>query len=139
MAEPGTLAVGNELAAKLYGATIYAEDIADEPGNETRFVVLAREDAPPTGDDKTSFAFTTHHDRPGSLVEVLALFSSRGLNLTRVESRPTRHALGTYVFLVDVLGHRTDPLLAEALTALQEAALWLRILGSYPRWTGSRA
>ena len=139
MAEPGTLAVGNELAAKLYGATIYAEDIADEPGNETRFVVFAREDAPPTGDDKTSFAFTTHHDRPGSLVEVLALFSSRGLNLTRVESRPTRHALGTYVFLVDVLGHRTDPLLAEALTALQEAALWLRILGSYPRWTGSRA
>ena len=139
IAEPGALAVGNALAADLYGATVYAQDIADESGNETRFVVLAREDAPPTGDDKTSLAFTTHHDRPGSLVEVLSLFSSRGLNLTRVESRPTRRALGTYVFVLDVLGHRTDPPLAEALAEAQAVALWMRLLGSYPRWIGSRA
>lgn len=135
IAEPGALAVGSRLAAELYGATVYADDIADEPGNETRFVVLAREDAAATGDDKTSIAFTTHHDRPGSLVEVLAIFSSRGLNLTRVESRPTRRALGTYVFLVDFQGHRTDPTVVEALAAAREAALWLRVLGSYPRWT----
>lgn len=139
IAEPGALAVGNALAAELYGATVYAQDIADEPGNETRFVVLALEDAPPTGDDKTSLAFTTHHDRPGSLVEVLSLFSSRGLNLTRVESRPTRRALGTYVFVLDVLGHRTDPALAEALGEAQAVALWMRLLGSYPRWIGPRA
>jgi len=135
IAEPGALAVGSRLAAELYGATVYADDIADEPGNETRFVVLAPHDAEATGDDKTSIAFTTHHDRPGSLVEVLSIFSGRGLNLTRVESRPTRRALGTYVFLVDFQGHRTDETVVEALAAAREAALWLRVLGSYPRWT----
>jgi prephenate dehydratase len=135
MAEPGTLAVGNALSAELYHATVYAEDIADEPGNETRFVVIGRQDAPATGDDKTSIAFTTHHDRPGSLVEVLGIFSKRGINLTRIESRPTRRALGTYVFLLDVQGHRADAAVAEALDEARGVTLWLRVLGSYPRWT----
>ena len=107
--EPRTLAVSNALAAALYGATVYADDIADAPGNETRFVVIGAADAPSTGDDKTSIAFTTHHDRPGSLVEVLRAFSERGINLTHIESRPTRRQLGTYVFLVDVQGHRRRP------------------------------
>jgi prephenate dehydratase len=133
--EPGTLAIGSRLAAELYGATIYAEDMADEPGNETRFVVLAPEDAERTGNDKTSIAFTTHHDRPGSLVEVLSIFSERDLNMTRIESRPTRRALGTYVFLVDFMGHRTDERVAEALEAARAVTLSLRVLGSYPRWT----
>lgn len=139
IAEPGALAVGSRSAAELYGATVFAENIADEPGNETRFVVLALQDAAPTGDDKTSLAFTTHHDRPGSLVEVLGIFSARGLNLTRVESRPTRRALGTYVFLLDVQGHRTDAPVAEALEAARAVTLWLRVLGSYRRWQPPRA
>ena len=134
MQEPGTLAVGSEYAAELYGATIYARHIGDERDNETRFVVLSREDAPPTGDDKTSLAFTTAHDRPGSLVEVLQLFASNGLNLTRVESRPTRHQLGTYVFFLDVQGHHSDLLLASVLSQAAEITQWLRVLGSYPRW-----
>jgi prephenate dehydratase len=138
MAEPGTLAVGNALSAQLYKATVYAEDIADEPGNETRFVVLAPEDAAPTGDDKTSLAFTTQHDRPGSLVEVLGIFSKRGINLTRIESRPTRRALGQYVFLLDLQGHREDAAVAEALEEARGVTLWLRVLGSYPRWTHGR-
>lgn len=133
--EPGTLAIGNALAAELYGATVYADDVADEPGNETRFVVLAAKDAGPSGDDKTSLAFTTHHDRPGSLVEVLGIFSSRHINLTRVESRPTRRALGTYVFLVDLQGHRVDAPVGDALEAARKVTLWLGVLGSYPRWT----
>jgi prephenate dehydratase len=132
--EPGALAIGSRLAAELYGATVYADDIADEPGNETRFVVLGPDDAERTGNDKTSLAFTTHHDRPGSLVEVLSIFSDRDLNLTRVESRPTRRALGTYVFFVDMQGHRTDEHVADAIRAAEAVTLSLRVLGSYPRW-----
>lgn len=136
--EHGALAVGNALAADLYGATVYEDDIADAPGNETRFVVLGARDAAATGDDKTSIAFTTHHDRPGSLVEVLRAFSERGINLTHIESRPTRRQLGTYVFLVDVQGHRSEPALAEALEQVARETLWLRVFGSYPRWQGPR-
>lgn len=136
--EPRTLAVSNALAAALYGATVYADDIADAPGNETRFVVVGPADASATGDDKTSIAFTTHHDRPGSLVEVLRAFSERGINLTHIESRPTRRQLGTYVFLVDVQGHRTDPALSDALAAVERETLWLRVFGSYPHWRGPK-
>ena len=134
MHAPGTLAIGNQRSAELYCATIFARDIGDERGNQTRFVALSREATTPTGDDKTSLAFTTQHDRPGSLVEVLGLFAGRGLNLSRIESRPTRRQLGTYVFFVDVHGHRDDPLLAEAIAEAGTIAHWLRVLGSYPRW-----
>ena len=135
LAEPGALAVSTARAASIYGAAVLADDIADEHGNATRFVVLAPEDHAPTGDDKTSIAFTTAADLPGTLVTVLQEFSSRSLNLTHVQSRPTRIALGTYVFLLDLQGHRTDGPVAEALAATEAQADWLRVLGSYPRWT----
>ncbi|MEX1022908.1 MAG: prephenate dehydratase [Dehalococcoidia bacterium] len=137
MQQRGALAVGNERAADLYGAVILERDIGDEPGNATRFVALGREDAAPTGDDKTSLAFTTQHDRPGSLVEVLGLFAARQINMTRIESRPTRRQLGTYVFFLDVQGHRSDAALAEALDATGAITHWMRVLGSYPRWAGA--
>ena len=136
--EQGAIAVGNGLAADLYGATVYADDIADEPGNETRFLVISAADAAPTGDDKTSIAFTTHHDRPGSLVEVLQAISKRGINLTHVESRPTRRQLGTYVFMLDLQGHRADADVAAALEEIRALTLQLLVFGSYPRWTGPR-
>ena len=132
--EPGALAVGSEYAAELYGASIYARDIGDERDNETRFVVLAKEDAAPTGDDKTSLAFTVAADRPGSLVEVLQLFAQHGINLTRIESRPTRRQLGTYVFFCDVQGHRSDAIVRGVLEETAQITQWLRVLGSYPRW-----
>ncbi|MYD64420.1 MAG: prephenate dehydratase [Chloroflexi bacterium] len=139
LAEPGALAVSTARAAAIYGAVVLADDIADEAGNETRFVVLAPHDHEPTGDDKTSIAFTTAADLPGTLVSVMLEFSSRGINLTHIESRPTRLALGTYVFLLDLQGHRTDAPVAEALAATEAQAEWLRVLGSYPRWTPSEA
>ena len=134
VAQPGALAIGNARAAAIYGAAVHAEDIADAPGNETRFAVLAPADSPPSGDDKTSIAFTTRHDRPGTLVAAMQEFSERGLNLTHVESRPTRRALGTYVFLIDFQGHRLDDPVREALGRVGGQTLWLRVLGSYPRW-----
>ena len=139
LAQPGALAVSTARAASIYGAAVLADDIADETGNATRFVVLAPEDHAPTGDDKTSIAFTTAHDLPGTLVSVLQEFSERGLNLTHVESRPTRLALGTYVFLLDLEGHRTDAPVADALAATDAQTESLRVLGSYPRWTLSDA
>ncbi len=139
LSEPGALAIGNARAADLYGARVLHPDLADESDNETRFVVLAATDHPATGDDKTSIAFTTQHDRPGSLMEALTLFYEQDINLTRVESRPTRRQLGTYVFLLDMEGHRTDGRIAEALRDLGELAEWLRVFGSYPRWRGPRA
>ena len=135
LAADGALAVSTALAASIHGAEVVADDIADERGNETRFVVLAHGDHPPTGDDKTSIAFTTAHDLPGTLVSVLTEFADRGLNLTHVESRPTRLALGTYVFLLDFQGHRLDAAAEEALEAVRAGTQWLRVLGSYPRWT----
>ncbi|PKN82826.1 MAG: prephenate dehydratase [Chloroflexi bacterium HGW-Chloroflexi-9] len=137
MNEPGSLAIGNERSAVLYGATIYARDIGDEPGNETRFVALGRAAAHRTGDDKTSLAFTTQHDRPGSLVEVLSMFARRGINMTRIESRPTRRQLGTYVFFLDVQGHAEDPAMVEVLAEVAAVTHWMRVLGSYPRWASA--
>ena len=137
--EPGTLAVGNKRAAELYSAYCYAEDISDRPNNQTRFVVLSRDEQPPTGDDKTSLVFTMAHDQPGSLVEVLQPFADRSINMTRIESRPTGQQLGTYYFFADVQGHAGEPAIAAAIAEAGPHTDWFQVLGSYPRWTGDDA
>jgi prephenate dehydratase len=129
-----TAAIGTRRAAEIYGGHIIATRLQDVSDNKTRFYVVAKEDAPRSGDDKTSIAFTTAHDRPGTLVQVLAELSNRNINMTRVESRPSRQALGVYVFLVDIQGHREDDVIAEALTAVEERSDFFRVLGSYPRF-----
>jgi len=130
----GAAAIGSRRAAELYKGHILAANIADVRNNKTRFVVLDQTDAEPTGDDKTSIAFTTEHDRPGSLIEVLAELPKHGINLTKIESRPSRQELGVYVFLIDFQGHRLDSEVGEALEAVEGHASYFRLLGSYPRF-----
>ena len=130
----GGAAVGPARAAALHQAEVLERGIQDNAQNKTRFVVLGQTDSEPTGRDRTSIAFTVSHDQPGTLVEVLHQFSDRSLNLTKIESRPSREELGIYIFLVDLEGHRTESTVAEALAAVQAKAHFFRLLGSYPRF-----
>ena len=119
-------------AAQLHDARILEFGIEDDHRNATRFVVLAHDDHAPTGDDRSTILFSTAN-RPGALLRVLEHFARADINLTRIESRPARERLGTYLFLIDCDGHRTDPALANALERMEPHLEQLRIIGSYPR------
>ncbi len=128
-------AVGARSAAQLYGCSILNQNIEDEAGNVTRFVWIAPAGTAPAGEGpwKTSLVFSElGEDHPGALVEALQEFSTRGINLSRIESRPLRQGLGRYMFFCDLEGGREDETVSEAIAALQTKADSVRILGSYP-------
>jgi prephenate dehydratase len=127
-------AIAPRRAAALHDVEIIGQNIQDNPVNVTRFVVLARQDHPPTGRDKTSICFAFREDRPGLLYRALGEFAQRNINLAKVESRPTKQSLGQYIFLIDCEGHREDRPVKEAIQALASQTSTLKVLGSYPRW-----
>lgn len=129
----GSAAIGSAMAAKVYGLDVSATPIQDASGNFTRFVALRRQPAAGrTGDRKTSLAFQINGERPGSLCEVLNEFAARGVNLTRIESRPARTGLGVYIFFIDVQGSLAEPAVSDACQAVRAKAQWFKNFGAYP-------
>jgi prephenate dehydratase len=128
-------ALAARAAADIYGCVVLAEGVEDGPDNVTRFVWIAPRDTRPSGDGawRTTLVFSElGEDKPGALVEALVEFSRRGVNLTRIESRPRRRGLGRYMFFLDLEGAVEDPVVAEAIDGLRTKAESVRVLGSYP-------
>lgn len=133
--DPSGAAIGSSLASELYGLPILAQGVHDHAQNQTRFVMIGTEPARPTGDDRTTLAFSIQDDRRrGSLRRTLACLEQSGVNMTRIESRPSRVEPWRYVFVLDVEGHADDGEVARALEALTAQCEWVRVLGSYPRY-----
>jgi len=125
-------AIASSRAAEIYGMNILVREIEDNPNNFTRFFILAKQDSPPSGNDKTSIVFSVKH-RPGALYEFLQQLASRKINLTKIESRPTRQKPWEYNFYLDFEGHREDKAARETLEGLEKTSLFVKVLGSYPK------
>ncbi len=126
-------AIADAEAAGRYGLSVIDRNVQDSEQNVTRFVVVGREAAEPSGRDKTSLAIYLERAEPGALWEVLGEFAKRRINLTKIESRPSKRGLGDYYFFIDLEGHVSDPPVEEALSRIRERAAMTKVLGSYPR------
>ena len=129
---PAWAAIGTALAAQLHGLVVLEANIEDRAENATRFVLVGNGRVPATGDDKTSAVCFIEKDRPGSLLAILHEFSDRQINLTKLESRPTKERLGEYCFFIDMEGHADEPPVRYAVESLRTKILQVKVLGSYP-------
>lgn len=130
--EEHAAAIGSVLAGEIYGVNCLFESIQDKPNNITRFLVLAREEAQPSGSDKTSLMFVTAN-KPGALVDVLLVFRDAGINLSHIDKRPSGRTNWEYTFFIDCEGHRQEATMQRAVEEAGSHCLSMRVLGSYPR------
>jgi chorismate mutase / prephenate dehydratase len=130
--QEGVAAIGTKIAGELHGLNVLFENIEDDCENETRFLVIGREPARRTGDDKTAIMFTTAH-KPGALAEVLDVFKENGINLTDIEKRPSKKVNWEYYFFIDAQAHVDDAAMKMAIEQAKQHCLQLTVLGSYPR------
>ncbi|WP_257284864.1 prephenate dehydratase [Endozoicomonas sp. SESOKO1] len=130
--EWNSAAIAGDMAAEMYGLEKIAEKIEDRPDNSTRFLIIGNQPVPPSGDDKTSVVISMRN-QPGALHAILEPFHVHNIDLTRVETRPSRTGIWNYVFFVDFEGHQEDPVVRKVLDKLGERANDLRVLGSYPK------
>ncbi len=129
---PNSACMGSSMLAEIYGLKRIARSIEDASSNVTRFLVIAKEDSQPSDDDKTSLLFSIK-DRVGALYDVLYSFKQHKINLTKIESRPSKKKVWDYYFFVDFVGHRDSPKFKKALKELKKNCLFVKVLGSYPR------
>ena len=130
--EWNSAAIAGDMAASLYGLTPVQQKIEDRPDNSTRFLIIGNQEVPPSGDDKTSI-IVSMQNKPGALHELLLPFHTNNIDLSRIETRPSRSGKWTYVFFIDFLGHQADPLIRDVLERRSTSAGAPKVLGSYPR------
>lgn len=127
-------AIGNKKIVEIYGLEILESNIQDMDNNETRFVVLSKNNHEITGNDKTSIIFSIYEDKPGQLYKILGIFEKNNINLTKIESRPSKKGLGKYLFFVDFNGHVDDEIVKNILKEIEGNTYFFKILGSYPEF-----
>ncbi len=130
--EPRAAALAGRMAGEVYGLSVVTPSVQDIPNNTTRFLVIGQSASPPTGHDRTSLMFCVR-DEPGALFHALEPFSRLGISMSKIESRPSKRKAWEYFFFVDVDGHATEPVVVEALAALEKHCTLLKVLGSYPK------
>ena len=125
-------AIGNEILSERYGLEILDNNINDFENNVTRFIIISKKSQEEiTGNDKTSIVFSLNNDNPGGLYEILGIFARNNINLTKIETRPSKEGLGKYLFYVDMQGHKNESHMKNTLSCLESKVNMLKILGSY--------